>query len=161
MAWQLEDERFISKIIPLECEKEAVISDRLHPVGAPAVWNWSRVPSGRTQGEFKNLFCLLAGVSLNHERDDSWKWSLAPNGLFSVKILSSLIDVQLLPINSHVHETLRNHLVPKKVELFVWRAIKKRLPVRIELDKRGIDLHSVRCLVCDDDVESVDHCLIF
>ncbi|XP_071687221.1 uncharacterized protein [Rutidosis leptorrhynchoides] len=35
-----------------------------------------------------------------------------------------------------------------------------RIPVRVELDKRGIDLHSVRCPVCDDDLESVDHSLI-
>ncbi|XP_071702815.1 uncharacterized protein [Rutidosis leptorrhynchoides] len=29
----------------------------------------------------------------------------------------------------------------------------------MELDKRGIDLHSVRCPICDNDTESVDHSL--
>ncbi|XP_071708422.1 uncharacterized protein [Rutidosis leptorrhynchoides] len=48
----------------------------------------------------------------------------------------------------------------KKIEVFVWRTNKKRLPVLIELDKRGIDLHSVRCPLCDDDIESVNHSLI-
>ncbi|XP_071739750.1 uncharacterized protein [Rutidosis leptorrhynchoides] len=38
---------------------------------------------------------------------------------------------------------------------------KKRLPVRIELDKRGIDLHSVCFPLCDDDLESMDHTLTF
>ncbi|XP_071697620.1 uncharacterized protein [Rutidosis leptorrhynchoides] len=55
------------------------------------------------------------------------------------------------------HQHLRNKLIPKKVEIFVWRLLHKKLPVRIELDKRGLDLHSVRCPLCDDDVESVAH----
>ncbi|XP_071704877.1 uncharacterized protein [Rutidosis leptorrhynchoides] len=31
--------------------------------------------------------------------------------------------------------------------------------IRIELDKRGVDLHSVRCPLCDNDPESVEHAL--
>ncbi|XP_071729054.1 uncharacterized protein [Rutidosis leptorrhynchoides] len=31
----------------------------------------------------------------------------------------------------------------------------------MELDKRGLDLHGVRCPLCDDDLETVDHSLIF
>ncbi|XP_071695292.1 uncharacterized protein [Rutidosis leptorrhynchoides] len=38
--------------------------------------------------------------------------------------------------------------------------MKKRLPVRTELDKRGIDLHSVRCPLCDNDLESEGHSLL-
>ncbi|XP_071712477.1 uncharacterized protein [Rutidosis leptorrhynchoides] len=56
--------------------------------------------------------------------------------------------------------TIRNTLVPKKVELFVWRARKGRLPTLPELDKRRIDLNSVRCPICDGDIESLDHSLI-
>ncbi|XP_071708273.1 uncharacterized protein [Rutidosis leptorrhynchoides] len=55
--------------------------------------------------------------------------------------------------------TLINNLVPTKMGVFIWRARKKRLPVRTELDKRGIDLHSVRCPLCDGDIETVDHIL--
>ncbi|XP_071727743.1 uncharacterized protein [Rutidosis leptorrhynchoides] len=49
----------------------------------------------------------------------------------------------------------------KKLEVFVWRAIKRRIPVRCELDKRGIDLHSSICPLYDDGLETVDHSLIF
>ncbi|XP_071718207.1 uncharacterized protein [Rutidosis leptorrhynchoides] len=47
-----------------------------------------------------------------------------------------------------------------RFEVFVWRARKGRLLIRTELDKRGIDLHSVLCPLCDGDVESVDHSLL-
>ncbi|XP_071687635.1 uncharacterized protein [Rutidosis leptorrhynchoides] len=35
------------------------------------------------------------------------------------------------------------------------------MSVRVELDKRGIDLHSLLCPLCDDDIETVEHSLIF
>ncbi|XP_071729175.1 uncharacterized protein [Rutidosis leptorrhynchoides] len=35
------------------------------------------------------------------------------------------------------------------------------MPVRVELDKRVIDLHSLLCPLCDDDIETVEHSLIF
>ncbi|XP_071704072.1 uncharacterized protein [Rutidosis leptorrhynchoides] len=93
---------------------------------------------------------------------DSWNWSLSSNGNFTTKKLSTLIDEKILSGYSRTNsETLKNYLVPNKLEIFIWRVLKRRLPVRIELDKRGIDLDSVRCPICDDDVESLDHLLFF
>ncbi|XP_071734217.1 uncharacterized protein [Rutidosis leptorrhynchoides] len=57
-------------------------------------------------------------------------------------------------------ETARNKLLPQKIGLFVWRANLERLPVRVELDKRGIDLDSVRCPICNNDIETVAHILL-
>ncbi|GKC30595.1 RNA-directed DNA polymerase, eukaryota, reverse transcriptase zinc-binding domain protein [Tanacetum coccineum] len=42
----------------------------------------------------------------------------------------------------------------------MWRALKGRLPVREELDKRGIDLDSVLCPSCTNAVESCAHSLV-
>ncbi|XP_071739232.1 uncharacterized protein [Rutidosis leptorrhynchoides] len=92
---------------------------------------------------------------------DNYSWSLCANGKFIVKVLSSIIQEQLYSGNSSPLATLRNNLIPRKIEIFVRRCLQKRLPVMIELDKRGIDLHSVRCPICDDDIESVEHSLIF
>ncbi|XP_071716755.1 uncharacterized protein [Rutidosis leptorrhynchoides] len=55
-------------------------------------------------------------------------------------------------------KTLHNNLIPKKVEILVWKTRKKRL--RVELDKRGVDLYSTRCPVCDEDLESVEHLFV-
>ncbi|XP_071694377.1 uncharacterized protein [Rutidosis leptorrhynchoides] len=80
---------------------------------------------------------------------------------FSTNKLSKLIDSKVLLPGTNCVETFRNNFVPKKVEVFIWRARKKRLPTLSELDKRGIDLNSVRYQLCDDDIESVDHALVF
>ncbi|XP_071689048.1 uncharacterized protein [Rutidosis leptorrhynchoides] len=42
---------------------------------------------------------------------------------------------------------------------FVWRSRRGRLPVLVELDKRGVDLHSVLCPLCGEVVETVKHAL--
>ncbi|XP_071727597.1 uncharacterized protein [Rutidosis leptorrhynchoides] len=55
--------------------------------------------------------------------------------------------------------TLRNNFIPLKVGVFVWRARRNRFPVLFELDKRGIDLHSVLCPLCDNSIETVEHTL--
>ncbi|KAJ9545729.1 hypothetical protein OSB04_025436 [Centaurea solstitialis] len=49
--------------------------------------------------------------------------------------------------------------VPKKVSIFMCRANLGRLSVRVELDRRGVDLNSVLCPRCEREVESVSHAL--
>ncbi|XP_071739239.1 uncharacterized protein [Rutidosis leptorrhynchoides] len=112
-------------------------------------------------GELMGLSAFLAQVKLDQSRSDSWSWVLSDSNMFSVKELSGIIDHATLSSNYIFSETLRNSLVPKKIEIFVWRLLLKRLTVRMELDKKGIDLHSVRCPICDDDIESMDHVFLF
>ncbi|XP_071694301.1 uncharacterized protein [Rutidosis leptorrhynchoides] len=52
-----------------------------------------------------------------------------------------------------------NKLIPQMVSLFIWRTRLKRIPVRVELDKRGADLDSVLCPLCSDVPESVEHAM--
>ena len=85
---------------------------------------------------------------------------LKEDGSFNVKDLSILIEEKILHVENGGQETVWNKLVPKKVNIFVWRALKGRLPVREELDKRGIDLDSVLCPCCDSAVETCAHSLV-
>ncbi|XP_071699624.1 uncharacterized protein [Rutidosis leptorrhynchoides] len=107
--------------------------------------------------------CFGQRSVLKPEKEDTWRWTPGSNGIFTTKVLSDLVDSNILSSNGSNgsnSETLRNNLIPKKVEVFVWRARKLYLPVLVELDKRGIDLHTVRCPLCDDDIETVNHSLI-
>ncbi|XP_071728849.1 uncharacterized protein [Rutidosis leptorrhynchoides] len=90
-----------------------------------------------------------------------WKWNLSSTGRFSTKKLQKLIEKKFLTEGRGSRETIRNNLVQIKVEIFIWRVLHKRIPVLVELDKRGVDLHSVGCPTCDNDVETIDHSLIF
>ncbi|XP_071718211.1 uncharacterized protein [Rutidosis leptorrhynchoides] len=123
-------------------------------------WSWVRPPSGRANGELQRLNELLANATINPQIQDHWSWKGSTNGIFTTKSLTDIINSKLLVRGNTSWETMRNALVPKKIEVFMWRVRRKRLPVMTELDKGGIDLHSVRCPLCDNDIESVDHSLI-
>ncbi|GKC30999.1 ribonuclease H-like domain-containing protein, partial [Tanacetum coccineum] len=70
------------------------------------------------------------------------EWILDDDGEFRVKELARLVEEKMLHTDSGGQETIWNKLVPKKVNIFVWRALKERLLVRVELDRRDIDLDS-------------------
>ncbi|GJR39359.1 reverse transcriptase domain, reverse transcriptase zinc-binding domain protein [Tanacetum coccineum] len=93
---------------------------------------------------------------------DSWHWNLTQDedGNFKVKDLAFMVDDVCLSVGNTTQETLWNKLAPKKVNVFVWRVLHGRILVRVELDKRGIDLDSLLCPCCDDSVESCDHSLV-
>ncbi|GJY23411.1 RNA-directed DNA polymerase, eukaryota, reverse transcriptase zinc-binding domain protein [Tanacetum coccineum] len=94
------------------------------------------------------------GVELK-SRPDGWSWALESSGKFSFKFLQVKLDEKILT-SSH-EKTRRNSLVPKKVNTLVWRADKDSLAARCNIDRRNIDLHSVLCPMCEEDVESLDH----
>ena len=53
-----------------------------------------------------------------------------------------------------------NNALPIKINISSWRIFLERLPTRANLDRRGIDLHSTRCPVCDNDIETEVHLFI-
>ncbi|XP_071715097.1 uncharacterized protein [Rutidosis leptorrhynchoides] len=102
---------------------------------------------------------MISGFSFTNGREDRWNWKLCRSGSFSTQALSNLLMDSGQAANGSTLATLRNKLVPKKVSIFVWRVRRERIPVLSQLDKRGIDLHSVRCPLCGDVVETVEHAL--
>ncbi|GKD24371.1 RNA-directed DNA polymerase, eukaryota, reverse transcriptase zinc-binding domain protein [Tanacetum coccineum] len=73
---------------------------------------------------------------------------------------SRVVEDKILWVENGALATLWNSWVPKKVNIFIWRALKGRLPVREELGRRGIDLDSLLCPCCNNAVESCNHSLI-
>ncbi|XP_071687717.1 uncharacterized protein [Rutidosis leptorrhynchoides] len=150
------------RLVRLECNLEVSVKDKLSWDGNKCSANleWTRTPTGRANGELQELTELLKSVKFNADVSDSWIWKASQNGKFTTKKLTTLINEKTMSASQSVKGTLSNKLVPKKVKIFIWRARKGRIPVRTELDKLGIDFHSVRCPLCDDDIESVEHSLL-
>ncbi|GKC28788.1 RNA-directed DNA polymerase, eukaryota, partial [Tanacetum coccineum] len=66
-----------------------------------------------------------------------------------------LVDSRLLVVDQIA--TRWNRCVPIKVNVFLWRLSLNKLPSRVNLDRKCIDVGSVLCPICQDDVESVNH----
>nr|GEV90189.1 reverse transcriptase domain, reverse transcriptase zinc-binding domain protein [Tanacetum cinerariifolium] len=86
--------------------------------------------------------------------------SLMKKEVFAVKELTRMHEDRILDVESTGEDTIWLKLVPKMVNIFVWRALKRRLHVREELDKRGVDLDTILYPCCNSVVESCEHSLI-
>ncbi|XP_071729653.1 uncharacterized protein [Rutidosis leptorrhynchoides] len=150
------------RLCRLDRNKEATFRDRVAKENGELIMklDWVRDISGRVLGNLDQIATLVSAVNFDESKTDSWSWSFSNKG-FEVKQLTSIIEEKILGNTTNIIPTIRNNLIPKKIEIFMWRALKKRLPVHVELDKRGIDLNSTRCPLCDGDLETVDHTLIF
>ncbi|XP_071685671.1 uncharacterized protein [Rutidosis leptorrhynchoides] len=152
------------RLYHLEAVRNAWVRDRIawSNLSVESCWNWLREPTGRALNELNQLLNLLNSYVKSGRDTDTWVWNLSSSGLFTTKRLATLIDEKIIGGYASANdETLKNNLVPLKVELFIWRMLKRRIPVRAELDKRGIDLDSVLCPLCDNDVESIEHLMVF
>ncbi|GJS68653.1 RNA-directed DNA polymerase, eukaryota, reverse transcriptase zinc-binding domain protein [Tanacetum coccineum] len=121
--------------------------------------DWSMVlrrnPRGGSESaQFNALKDAIGCVSLSDKRD-SWIWSLDGCNSFSVASVCNMVDSQILDVC--LVATHWNRLIPIKVNVFLWRLKLNRLPSRVNLDRKGIDIGSIRCPKCLEDIETVNH----
>ncbi|XP_071689222.1 uncharacterized protein [Rutidosis leptorrhynchoides] len=90
---------------------------------------------------------------------DMWTLTLQNNGCFSSSALNKIRNEHLLPPPINRSPTMRNNALPQKIGVFIWRAHMGRLPIRVELDKRGTDLDWVLCALCKNEIETGDRVL--
>lgn len=142
------------RLFALEVDKECHISDRFD--GRTWTWAWKRtISSSRVLAQLENLKDMLPNILLN-EADDSWSWDCNNVNIFTVAQVRSHIDHMLLQ-DSQSSPTTWISLVPKKVNLFVWRLVRNCIPTFTNLFARGIDIETLRCLQCQHGVETIVH----
>ena len=114
-----------------------------------------RVPRGSVeQAQFADLLIKVEGVSFVNTRD-RWVWSLEGSGDFSVASVRKLIDdKRFSEVSSKTHWI---KVVPFKVNVHAWKVRLDCLPTRINISRRGMDIESIFCPICDNAVESTRH----
>ncbi|GJW80144.1 RNA-directed DNA polymerase, eukaryota [Tanacetum coccineum] len=66
-----------------------------------------------------------------------------------------VIDDKVLP--SLATSTSWDKILPRKVNIFMWRLMLDQLPYRLNLSSSGIDIQSISCPSCNGNVESSNH----
>ncbi|GKC22714.1 RNA-directed DNA polymerase, eukaryota [Tanacetum coccineum] len=84
-----------------------------------------------------------------------WKWSLENSGDFSVASVRKMLDDKMLP--DVTTKTRWIKLVPIKVNVHAWKVKIDSLPTRFNISRRGMDIESITCSICDNEVESSSH----
>ncbi|KAJ9558860.1 LOW QUALITY PROTEIN: hypothetical protein OSB04_013474 [Centaurea solstitialis] len=122
-------------------------------------WSWNREPRGRALGELDIIESRLGGWNPSINKKDSWVWSFDSEKGFSVHKLREILAFRG-EASGGEERTVWAPFVPKKVNVFIWRLRRGRIPTRVALDKMGIDLNSVLCPRCGESIEDIDHAFI-
>nr|GFA83053.1 RNA-directed DNA polymerase, eukaryota, reverse transcriptase zinc-binding domain protein [Tanacetum cinerariifolium] len=117
--------------------------------------SFRRVPRGGVEKEqFDDLSALVYGVTLA-PMSDRWKWALKSSGEFFVTSVRKVIDDKLLPEDDSKIRWIK--YVPIKVNVHAWKVKTDSLPSRFNVSRRGIDIDSSMCVICDNGAEMSSH----
>ncbi|KAL4591902.1 hypothetical protein LXL04_004877 [Taraxacum kok-saghyz] len=96
------------------------------------------------QGVFEQLWELGDKLLECSFRDvpDKWVWDLEDDGRFSLASIRRMLDS--FPLGGpSLATTLWNTLLPRKVTIMLWRVQRDRLPTRLKLREKGVELESL------------------
>ncbi|GKD96154.1 RNA-directed DNA polymerase, eukaryota, reverse transcriptase zinc-binding domain protein, partial [Tanacetum coccineum] len=118
-------------------------------------WSFRRhIRSGIESHQMSLLKERLNGCSLSNSKD-RWSWSLEGSGEFSVTSIRRLIDAAYLPSSNVKTRWIRE--VPIKINILAWKVINDYLPSRFNMSRRGIEVNSISCPLCNHMVETSRH----
>ncbi|GJV60665.1 RNA-directed DNA polymerase, eukaryota [Tanacetum coccineum] len=139
----------------LELDKHVSVASKLR--ANSLISSFRRSP--RSGIEEEQLLLLISNTSsvILPNISDRWSWLLDPSGDFSVKSTREFIDDSMLPKTDVPTRWVKS--IPIKINIFAWRVSLDKLPTRLNLSLRGLDIRSIICPLCSIVVKSTSHLL--
>ncbi|GJX88544.1 RNA-directed DNA polymerase, eukaryota [Tanacetum coccineum] len=144
-----------------------------------STWNaiirefWNDIWIGNTQLRYLfsriyalevNKICTVADklqgsvdLSLRRTIRDRWVWDLNRSGFFRVKDVRNLLDESFLPKDATATRWIK--YMPIKINVFSWMVSLDRLPTRLNLERRNVQVPSLMCPICNSALEDTSHLL--
>ncbi|GJY51080.1 RNA-directed DNA polymerase, eukaryota [Tanacetum coccineum] len=133
-------EQFL-RLFPLDPDPDAKVVERNYPEKLLAAFG--REPqSGIPNSQCSTLQGALQEFIFS-EVPDRVTWDLDESGVFSVSSMRSCLDAFLL--GSSGVPTRWNTLALRKLNILLWRILRDKIPTRLNLSDKGIDLDSLLC----------------
>ncbi|XP_022032249.1 uncharacterized protein LOC110933327 [Helianthus annuus] len=144
-------------LFALEKEKCCLVMDRVPKSGSDGQWKWcwSRPMLNQEEvAELSDCLSFLNGVSISDVKD-KWLWSPDGSGRFSTLSFRSLFS--FASESGQRYSIWKGGWIKSKCDIFIWRASQDRIPTRQALPRRNILIDSSDCILCGEDIETVDH----
>ncbi|GJZ65152.1 RNA-directed DNA polymerase, eukaryota, reverse transcriptase zinc-binding domain protein [Tanacetum coccineum] len=141
------------RVYALKADKSITVARKLAQVDL--VFSLRRKPKDGVETlQLLELEATLDGLQLPMAQD-RWSWSIVGSGEFSVAYVRKYIDDHLIGGHSSISRWVK--AVPIKINIMAWKVRFDYLPTRLNLSKRGLDLQSILCPMCNKEVESTNH----
>nr|GFB20052.1 RNA-directed DNA polymerase, eukaryota [Tanacetum cinerariifolium] len=118
--------------------KDCLVKDRY----ANGDWSWDcirHIYGGRVLDELNTFLMDLNSISLS-TYIDSVSSSFSSDGIFSISSIRSHID-DCMMLNPR--PCTWSKIIPRKINIFMWRLFLDRLPHRFNLSLRGLEIDSI------------------
>ncbi|GJS62440.1 RNA-directed DNA polymerase, eukaryota [Tanacetum coccineum] len=142
------------RIYALEVNKVCTVADKLQ--GSVAL-SLRRTVRGGVEAHQLDILQNLIGSTILTNLEDRWVWDLNGEGVFRVKDVRNLLDESFLPKDSTATRWVKS--IPIKINVFAWKVYLDRLLTRLNLIRRGVQVPSLSCPVCNAAYEDMSHLL--
>ncbi|KAE8692548.1 DNA gyrase subunit B [Hibiscus syriacus] len=109
--------------------------------------------------QWMSLMLLIDNIRLSESVDDFLGWSGNGDGLFSVNSCRMALSSRNGD-NFQWKKWVWSGLVPPRVETFLWQISHRKVAVRVELKKTGVNLENVQCPLYHNFEESIQHLFV-
>ncbi|GJW80582.1 RNA-directed DNA polymerase, eukaryota [Tanacetum coccineum] len=141
-----------SRVYALEVNKECSVADKLQ---GSVTTSFRRSARGGIEAHQLAQLQLLIEPTILSNSDDRWVWDLNGDGIFRVKDVRCLLDEFFLPKDITATRWVKTILI--KINVFAWKVCIDRLPTRMNLFRRDVQVPSLLCPICNDAPEDTSH----
>ncbi|GJY00473.1 RNA-directed DNA polymerase, eukaryota [Tanacetum coccineum] len=141
------------RMFALELNKNATVSSKLNASSLDNSFR-RKARSGIKEMQLNSL-AEISRMTTLVPCEDRYVWTLDSDGVFSVASIRKEIDGNRFQDVSLPTRWVKS--VPIKVNIIAWKVKSNALPTRFNISRRGMDIDSIVCLICNAGVESTNH----
>ncbi|GJT28119.1 RNA-directed DNA polymerase, eukaryota [Tanacetum coccineum] len=142
------------RIYALEVNKMCTVADKLQ--GSVDLSLRHTIRGGIETQQLCHLQDFLGQVMLSNSVD-RWVWDLNGSKVFRVKDVRNLLDESFLPKDATATRWIK--YMPIKINVFSWTVSLDRLPTRLNLERRNVQVPYLMCPICNSALEDTSHLL--
>ncbi|GJY46563.1 RNA-directed DNA polymerase, eukaryota [Tanacetum coccineum] len=144
----------ITRMFASELKIRCTVSSKLNASSVDNSFRKKRRRSGIEEIQLNSL-AEISRMTTLVPCEDRYVWTLESDGVFSVASIRKEIDGNRFQDVSLPTRWVKS--VPIKVNIIAWKVKSNALPTRFNISRRGMDIDSIVCPICNAGVESTNH----